>query len=662
MENKRTEELRRMHASVKAKLMSAIAMLLVATIMMSSTTYAWFVLSTAPEVSGMSTAVGANGSLEIALLNVNPADADTIPAGVGNSMAATKDATVSNVTWGNIVDLSHSSYGLSGIALYPAALNYNSETGKLFNGSSALKFPLYGTDGRVATLSAETYAGPYDGTAFISSTSEYGVRAVGQASEADPLAYAFSTAKTSFTNATNAAKSAAKTALDNLGKDLSDIAIKHATSKDDGDTYTSAQVESIGSAISSLETAAAQLKTGIQYSYQAWYISTNKTNITGDVSAVSLDTIAAANEGFKLYVDELKLLQTNLQTAKNELPAEGSGTDGVYVWEDIGDSFNALIDTDGMTVGGFLISDIRNTLGDAEMGNLTTEQQQMVDALTKTPELNVKSGLFSDVANFVDSYVSEPFDLYVIAVNVTGATMNIQKAESVDQAYCKVVSVALSNLTPPSGQANNIITTTYGYMIDLAFRCNTATDLCLTGVTERVSDDAETMGNGSIFTITNGDVKDLAGLRILFLDTTDWSILGVAALDTEPTVANGNSYALHMYEYTIDTDGCVTLGDQKMTEAETGADGAVIKEAEADDTITKLTEGKAKCITVMVYLDGKDVQSSLDPVTGVLNLQYSSSAPLTPMNYSGYVDAVETEATTDSSDPSTESSEPDETT
>ena len=53
---------------IKTKLMAAIAMLLVSSIMMVSSTYAWFTLSTAPEVTGIQTSVGANGNLEMALL------------------------------------------------------------------------------------------------------------------------------------------------------------------------------------------------------------------------------------------------------------------------------------------------------------------------------------------------------------------------------------------------------------------------------------------------------------------------------------------------------------------------------------------------------------------------------------------------------------------
>ena len=55
------------YLSIRSKLVAAVAMLLVASFMVASSSYAWFTLSTAPEVTGIKTTVGANGSLEIAL-------------------------------------------------------------------------------------------------------------------------------------------------------------------------------------------------------------------------------------------------------------------------------------------------------------------------------------------------------------------------------------------------------------------------------------------------------------------------------------------------------------------------------------------------------------------------------------------------------------------
>ena len=149
MENKNTKELRGYKAGLKSKLMGAVAMLLVSAIMVSSATYAWFVLSTHPEVKGMSTTVGSNGALEIALLNnTTGKDLSTVKAEVGDS---TKGVTVSNETWGNIVDLSNASYGLEKITLYPAALNATGTGAAVTfaSHSALLKYAKYGTDGRI---------------------------------------------------------------------------------------------------------------------------------------------------------------------------------------------------------------------------------------------------------------------------------------------------------------------------------------------------------------------------------------------------------------------------------------------------------------------------------------------------------------------------------
>ena len=151
---------------IKSKLMAAICMLLVSSIMMVSTTYAWFTLSTAPEVTGITTAVGANGNLEMALL---PQDGKltSITSQAGDSV---KDIKARNVTWGNLVDLSDSTvYGLDKITLYPAALNLGEEdVNKDANGNptkletSMLKTPTYGADGRVSELVANTFTGFYN--------------------------------------------------------------------------------------------------------------------------------------------------------------------------------------------------------------------------------------------------------------------------------------------------------------------------------------------------------------------------------------------------------------------------------------------------------------------------------------------------------------------
>ena len=75
MSKKRTQlrikYLEREQTKTSRLFMSAVASLLVATIMLVSTTYAWITLSQAPEATGLQTNITGNGSLEIALM---PAD------------------------------------------------------------------------------------------------------------------------------------------------------------------------------------------------------------------------------------------------------------------------------------------------------------------------------------------------------------------------------------------------------------------------------------------------------------------------------------------------------------------------------------------------------------------------------------------------------------
>ncbi|MBQ1848137.1 MAG: hypothetical protein II135_09045, partial [Clostridia bacterium] len=162
-----------MPVSIKKKLGAAICMLLIAAIMMISSTYAWFTLSTAPEVKGIQTNVGANGNLEIALLSGTALFSDQddlgILSAIGDSMdVAGKDVTVANATWGNLVDLS-TAYGLNTVTMLPSALNIseilddsNQSTGEYtINSDSPLLAPLYGSDGRVISVITETLIGKY---------------------------------------------------------------------------------------------------------------------------------------------------------------------------------------------------------------------------------------------------------------------------------------------------------------------------------------------------------------------------------------------------------------------------------------------------------------------------------------------------------------------
>lgn len=174
--------------------------------------------------------------------------------------------------------------------------------------------------------------------------------------------------------------------------------------------------------------------------------------------------------------------------------------------------------------------------------------------------------------------------------------------------------------SPNGGAEQAIITTTYGYIVDLAVRCSSDGKLMLSEAVDRVADDAETLGAGSTFTKTTGDIADLSGLRIVFVDVENNNILGVAGLAATANAGTDNTYALHMFNYTVDADGCVALGEQAN-----------------DDTITTLTADTIKKISVLVYLDGGGSKYAAESASGTLNLQFRTDANLVPMEYTGYV-------------------------
>lgn len=179
-----------MPAGIRSKLMAAASMLMVGVIMMVSSTYAWFTLSTAPEVKNISTTVAGNGSLEIALM---PTEGllSKITAGAVGGTATVVDK---NTKWGNQIILSDDTetgdyYGLNTISLNPASLNYTKVAGSekpTFVADKPLAIATYGSDGRIASLSAENIGvkGKTENTNKFGAET-YGVRAIGELTDSE---------------------------------------------------------------------------------------------------------------------------------------------------------------------------------------------------------------------------------------------------------------------------------------------------------------------------------------------------------------------------------------------------------------------------------------------------------------------------------------------
>ena len=175
-----------MPSGIRNKLLAAVAMLMVSSIMVVSSTYAWFTLSTAPEVKNITTTVAGNGSLEIALM---PASGRLSEIGNGlasESAGGTVAVTTANTTWGNVINLSDGFYGLGSVTLLPALFDATTL-------NKPLKTPVYGADGRVASLETNTSLKTWDeaGAKFVTKAEPYGVRAVGEGEDNSFTSYGY---------------------------------------------------------------------------------------------------------------------------------------------------------------------------------------------------------------------------------------------------------------------------------------------------------------------------------------------------------------------------------------------------------------------------------------------------------------------------------------
>ena len=167
----RIEAYKSMLPDMKERVMAAAFLMVMSIMMIASASFAWLTISRNPEVTGVNTSVTSNGNLEIALASGDKAPEESQ---VGDS-SATKGQNIaaSNITWGNLVNLSDPSYGLDNLTLRPAQLNQ----------SALLTSPLYGAvylgDGRVDKLDSSFAYSVWDADLQVFAVSnDVGVRAI----------------------------------------------------------------------------------------------------------------------------------------------------------------------------------------------------------------------------------------------------------------------------------------------------------------------------------------------------------------------------------------------------------------------------------------------------------------------------------------------------
>lgn len=564
-------------ASMRRKLYSALSMLLVSGIMMVTSSYAWFVMSTAPEVKGIQTQVGANGALEIALLNKQSWDDLTrLDMGDIDENATTEQNTVeANLTWGNLVDLESATYGLSNIILQPSRLNI-SESGTTGTGEDAsksykisttlLKTPIYGEDGRVKKLEAKAVASVYKAEDKAFNVEGYGVRAIGTAANMSTFQLGMNAARTQISNFTTSARSAASTALNTHGGNMASIAVAYAVNnKDKG--YTVEDIEKIKALAVDMQAAVDQIENGMRQVY-AGYITTKASGVAAEnyqtaLEEINTSTLAALDAKYPNAITtkyDISEFITKLENTK-ELVKDATekcdkfiSQNRTYTWAEISGIITPLVNIDKMTLGGKSITELKKELKNSD-GSIN------FDAAVKLVQggLNITvpsgSGLLSEIADFVGDYTA--------TVTVKEVTVGGNSLKDVD-----VGMETKTNENPPiltacsnklaaqeliEATGSSAITDYYGYAIDLAFRTN-ATNSSLqlqTDPANRIYNDGSSQnealqGGGSYMTFKTEAglsatkmVKLMNGVRVVFMDKSQ-NVLKLAKLDT---TLGQNNYA-----------------------------------------------------------------------------------------------------------------------
>lgn len=635
-------------STVRSKLVAAVAMLLVGVFMVISSSYAWFTLSTAPEVSGIHTSVGANGNLEMALV---PSDGlASIPESTVN------DANI-NETWGNLVNLSDNKYGLNDIQLMPARLSVTD--GKY----AALLVPTYGADGRISGFEDAVH-GKYVNNSWIDGDTD-GVSAIGTASGMSAQQKDWMQYKRNLNTALAAAQDKADESFETYGSALAGLVMTRAMQGEDA-TF---DISFVGDMIAVLEGANADIATAAKWYFaakaaEALYNADDATWGAVAEAIATLDFAALAEDATSVEVAGQEVpfdaTLTSFMAQYNAIKATLAATktawdafDGVATEATWAETRAILFDTEFLVYENILVNDkttdeIKDMMGD----NFSLEDipQELMDfglafAQNGVVDFVDGTGVHSDFAKLVGEYQAE----ISVTVSLGSASFTNEKVKLRAKTATRIDAYAALNTQPADNNAEGAvkpITDFYGYMLDLAFRTNAkGSSLMLqtdaVGRIYETNGSDATMGHGSTMTFAAADdslsmaqVKKLmAAVRIVFMDEED-TILGIGLLeqDTENgtyAISANNEIAssIYLYDWSIDaTSGELLVGD--MLEATDGK-----------TALMSLDQNTAQQLSVLVYMDGDKVDNSMvaaetaASLTGTLNLQFSSSADLIPMDY-----------------------------
>lgn len=602
----------------RKKVKIALIFLVVCMVLMISASYAWLTISLQPKVYSIDTNVGANGSLEIALLTDSSfADPLQIRTTIGDS-AAGQDALESNKSWGNVIELSDDRYGLDRITLLPARLHIADNGGVHTVGRDLLKTAEFGIDGRITILSEENVSTIMGDKAFTYYVDRqlYGVRAIGSISNLTAQQTALAQARSQAKSHTAAAARVVKHTWRDQGSGIMDILFKHYS--EGSAHFTANDVASIrdmaGGLLEAINYVDAAMRQGI-IGVAASQISDEPDfealcNSVSD-TATPLSTIIDALGGsapaeFAQWAEQIDVMKADLQlVVANTLALQNGGN-----WAQIEPLLDVILDADK-----------------AYHGDRILASKAAFDAMTEDNDvlLSPDSGIMARIAAYAGNYSA-------FAKWTETQSVEIRTADPHDP--CQLIQmekILESCKAATGGWTRSNMDDIYGFAIDLAFRCNEPSNLLLQTVpTLRVKEDGEfpvTQGSGSYmrFSSENMEQEKLLELmdviRIGFLNDRR-ELLGIAKLNISnyEEQEEGIFAPLYLYDYTLESEGSLSIGERRKDDA----------------AILNLPQNSPAIVTVVVWLDGDHVDNSMvatsgqESMSGVLNLQFASSADLIP--------------------------------
>lgn len=552
--------------NLKNKLIAAIAMLLVSSIMMVSTTYAWFTLSTAPEVQGITTTVGANGNLEIALADPT-GNNNLISSGVGD---ANESWLIKNLTWGNLLDLSDPAYSLNELTLLPSRLNITAATQTspaILNGSP-LAIPVYGADGRISALDgnkmnygAKNPNSTTNGWMVDPSYPGYGVRALGTSSTQSETALNFQIALNAVNTYRGQANGKASGAIYTYGSALADMAVMHAALQGAADTNNyAAFVPQLKGMITELDEAAklvekalynalvamsnANIKSGETVFGEAEVPGTEQTvreylkagenlPLTTIWNNIPTMFVNVLNNNFPALVSAYNAWNANNTQITDTKNAIDALTGDNITWSQISPALSGLMNVDKVTLNGMSLDGLTPAKIMQNIANLNLELNDGSGVLANFGKL---TGNLSATVALSDNAQYQGESLAGVSINL------VTKSEPAGGPLLTQIRTTINAIGPAEGgDETNAIDVIYGYVLDFVFRTNAANSnlLLQTEGAQRIygdSTNAATLGKGSSLTFASkySDLESLvsmmSGIRVVFTNTVGDSteVYGIA--------------------------------------------------------------------------------------------------------------------------------------